>query len=104
MKAHPNIVTGERAAALETRLLYRVNKDDEEIFVSNSKGLNEKDLLIIEGEKTEYGIVSEVSDSTIKLLHKLENGHNANSPVRKVTSFELFKGKNLQEHTLYLPL
>jgi len=98
-----NIVTGERAVAFEANLLYDVIIEDEEIFVSSSEGLNENDLLIIKGsEGTDYGIVFEISDSKITLLHKLENSHDAGSLVERVTSFELSKGKNLQEHVLYL--
>jgi len=99
----PGIVSGERAVAFGAKLLYDASIWDEEIFVDGNEGLNADDLLIIgKGERVDYGIVSEVSDSRVTLLHKLENGHDAGSLVEKVTSFELFKGKNLQEHTLYL--
>lgn len=98
-----NIVSGERAVAFEAKLLYGATIEDKEIFVSSSEGLNENDLLIIEGsEGTDYGIVSEISDSKITLLHTLEKDHDAGGLVERVTSFELFKGKNLQEHVLYL--
>ena len=99
----PGIISGERAVAFGAKLLYDASMGDEEIFVNGNEGLNKEDLLVIgKGTRVDYGIVSEVSDSRVTLLHKLENGHDAGSLVEKVTSFELFKGKNLQEHTLYL--
>ncbi|MBL0731332.1 MAG: putative baseplate assembly protein [Desulfosarcina sp.] len=95
-----NVVSGKPAASFQTKLLYDAKKEDKEIFLSNTEGLSKGDTLII--EKSDYGIVSEISDSQVKLLHKIEYDHTADSLVEKITSFELFKGKNLQEHILYL--
>lgn len=99
----PGIISGDRAVAFGAKLLYDASTGDEKIFVNGNEGLNKDDLLVIgKGTRVDYGIVSEVSDSRVTLLHKLENSHDAGSLVEKVTSFELFKGKNLQEHILYL--
>ena len=98
-----NVVSGEPVTPFQTELLYDGKTGCKEIFLVSSEGLNKGDFLII--HKTggsEYGIVSEVSDSRVKLEHKLEKFHFAGSPVEKATSFELFEGKNLQEHILYL--
>ena len=96
-----NVVSGEPVVPFQAKLLYDANKKkDKEIFLSSTEGLREGNTLII--GKSEYGIVSEISDSRVKLLHKIECDHSADSLVEKITIFELFEGKNLQEHILYL--
>ena len=95
-----NVVSGEPVVPFQTKLLYDANKGNKEIFVSSTDGLRKEDVLII-GE-VDYALVTEVSDSRVKFLHKLEYCHNADRLVEKVTSFALFEGKNLQEHILYL--
>ena len=96
-----NVVSGESVVPFQAKLLYDANKKkDKEIFLSSTEGLREGNTLII--GKSEYGIVSEISDSRVKLLHKIECDHSADSLVEKITIFELFEGKNLQEHILYL--
>jgi hypothetical protein len=95
-----NVISVAPVTPFWTTLLYDAKEENKEIFVGSTEGLSEGDTLII--EKSEYAIVSEASDSKIKLLHKLKKNHNAHSSVEKVTTFELFEGKNLQEHILYL--
>ena len=98
-----NVVTGEPALPFQTRLIHSSGEGDKEIFIDGSGGVNEGDLLAIRNDANEeYGIVSEVSDRLVKLFRKLEHGHASNTLVEKVTTFELFGGKNLQEHILYL--
>ena len=96
----PNVFSGEPIAPFQTKLLYGSNTGDKDIFVSSTEGLKKGDVLDI--EKIEYGIVSEVSDSRVSLSHKREKNFSVGSIVEKETSFELFEGKNLQEHILYL--
>jgi hypothetical protein len=95
-----NVVAGEPAPPFQTRLLHDSGEGDKEIFIDSSEGVNEGDLLAIRNK--EYGIVSEVSDHLVKLHHKLEHGHASGTLIEKVTNFELFGGKDLQEHILYL--
>jgi len=99
-----NIVSGEPVEPFHSELLYDVGKGNREIFIISSEGLSEGDILLVSPEKQneEYAIVSETADSIVKLLHKLEYDHLAESQVEKVTSFDFYKGKNLQEHILYL--
>jgi len=95
-----NVVSGEATAPFQTKLLHNAHAGDTQIFIGSTEGLGSEDIVLI--GKTEYGIVSEVSDSAATLLHRLAYDHNAHSHVEKITSFELFEGKDLQEHTLYM--
>jgi predicted flap endonuclease-1-like 5' DNA nuclease len=192
--APANIVSGEPALAVETKLLYPVNSGDKDIFVQSGEDLLEGDIVCIgkNNDGVEYGIVSAVSENRVTLVHPLgvqepgclhlptiaihgigevfsqrlqaggiytvkqllqysgkveelgeilgregdgspeyyreqvknilenaekcvlddpykvmqESGpafhHQPGTAVKKITSLELFKGKNLQEHILYL--
>jgi len=99
-----NIVSGEPVEPFHSELLYDVGKGTREIFIISSEGLSEGDILLVSPEKQneEYAIVSETADSIVKLLHKLEYDHLTESQVEKITSFDFYKGKNLQKHILYL--
>ncbi|MCK5109835.1 MAG: hypothetical protein KAR25_09100, partial [Methanosarcinales archaeon] len=98
-----NVVAGAPALSFQTGLLHGSEEGDKEIFIESSEGVNVGDLLAIRnGANEEYGLVSEVSDHLVKLLHKLEHNHASGTLVEKVTTFELFGGKDLQEHILYL--
>ena len=98
-----NVVAGEPALPFQTKLLHDSGEGDKKIFIESGEGVNEGDLLAIRNKANEeYGIVSEVSDHLVKLLHKLEHSHASDTLIEKVTTFELFGGKDLQEHILYL--
>lgn len=96
----PHIISGKPVASLQTKLQYDVKQGETDIFIQRSEELQAGDVVNI--GRIEHGVVAAVADSKITLLHKLEHGHNANDGVEKVTHFELFEGKNLQEHVLYL--
>ncbi len=96
----PNIISGEPVLPVETQLLYPVEQGDREIFVSSIEELLEGDMLLI--GNTEYAVISSLSDTAVILTREAESSHGAGAPVQKVTCFELFKGKDLQEHILYL--
>ena len=69
--------------------------------------LKEKDILKIvdiEKEKIEYVEISAISATIVKTKteYKLEFDHSPDTKVEKITKFNLFEGKNLQEHILYL--
>lgn len=55
-----------------------------------------------EGRAGEYLVVSEVKGPLVLLTERLVNNYAENTQVHKLTKFELFEGKNFQEHVLYL--
>ena len=97
-----NVVSGEPVVPFQAELLYDAKKGEKKIFVTDPEGISEADILII--DKTEHVIVSQVSENRVSLAHKLEvkDKYPSGSTVEKITTFELFEGKNLQEHILYL--
>jgi hypothetical protein len=95
-----NIITGEPVLPADTQLLYTVEPGEREMFLESLQDLGEGDVLLIDG--TEYGIVSALSDTAVTLTGGMENSHDSGTAVEKVTGFELFTGKDLQEHILYL--
>jgi len=98
-----NVLSGETVVSFKAGLLYKAQQGNKQIFVSRSEGLNEGDNIIIgKARVKEYGIISGISDSRVKLSQKLKYDHKAESPVEKLTSFNLFEGKNIQKHVLYL--
>jgi hypothetical protein len=99
-KSPTHIISGKPVTPFRATLLYGAEKGDREIFISDSGGISKEDNLII--DKTEYAVISQLSDNKVFLAHKLKSRHNAGSTVEKIASFELFEGKNLQEHALYL--
>lgn len=65
--------------------------------------LEEGDFLRIGNETNiEYGIVSGISGTIIKMEDTLLCAHPASTPVEKITKFNLFEGKNMQEHSFYI--
>jgi hypothetical protein len=105
----PNIsasISEEAVLPFETGLLYHTQQKDKEIFVVSSEGLQAGDLVTIGdtryGTEPGYAFVSDVSGPKVILSDKLENNYKSGEPVKKVTILEPFKGKNLQEHILYL--
>ncbi|MDQ1353549.1 MAG: hypothetical protein QG657_3855 [Acidobacteriota bacterium] len=99
----PHIVPGLSALPFETTLAYSTKTNDSDIFVLSSQGLAEGDHILIGKTNPEYAVVSAIADAQITLSHKLETtSFKSSEPVKKVTSYEPFKEKNLQEHVLYL--
>jgi len=96
----PNIISGEPVLPADAQLLYAVEPGEKEMFLESMQDLGEGDVLLMGG--TEYAIVSALSDTAVTLTGGIENPHAAGTAVEKVTGFELFTGKNLQEHILYL--
>ncbi|NIM15084.1 MAG: putative baseplate assembly protein [Candidatus Aminicenantes bacterium] len=97
-----NIISGEPVLPFKTKLVYPAEEGDTEIFVESNQDLAEGDILFIGSPDGEYGIVSFMSDTGVTLTGKTEFFHGAETTVQKVTHLELFRGKNLQEHLLYL--
>ena len=55
-----------------------------------------------DGDGSEYVIISGTSGNIVSVVDKLSQSYPAGTPVEKVTKFNLFEGKNLQEHSLYI--
>ncbi|MDG3548139.1 hypothetical protein [Methanobacterium formicicum] len=106
-KSPSNVVSGAEVIPFKAKILLDVKKEGKEIILNDLEGLKKEDMLLIQDrservDRSEYVIVSEVSKNIAKLSNNLEKPHKSNVAVEKVTNFELFEGKNLQEHILYL--
>jgi hypothetical protein len=55
-----------------------------------------------DGDGSEYVIISGTSGNIVSVVDKLSQSYPVGTPVEKVTKFNLFEGKNLQEHSLYI--
>jgi hypothetical protein len=75
---------------------------EKKLFLDGISGLKKEDVIKIEDKRIEYAGVSEVSETKVDIMDKLLNNYDKGTVVSKVTTFELFEGKNLQEHILYL--
>ncbi|HYN44634.1 MAG TPA: putative baseplate assembly protein [Candidatus Limnocylindrales bacterium] len=71
--------------------------------LDNVTDLKKGDLLKVGGEDNpEYVIISSISTKIIKIEKGLKFDRPANTPVEKITKFNLFEGLDLQEHSLYI--
>ncbi|MHC1599502.1 MAG: putative baseplate assembly protein [Candidatus Methanospirareceae archaeon] len=99
----PNIVKGEAALSVSSTLEFRAGAEERILALHDVSGLEKGDLLKLWCDKSAvYAKVSEVSDTKVTIENKLGRACDANTPVEKVTRLELFKGRNIQEHILYL--
>lgn len=99
-KSPPNVIEGRAVSPVAAKLAYGAAAKEKELFLDNVSGLVKGDVLKI-GE-TEYVMVSEISNTKVIIDAGLKGVCDANTSVNKVTVFELFEGKNIQEHALYL--
>lgn len=51
---------------------------------------------------SEYVIISGISGNIVSISDSLLRSYPVGTPVEKVTRFNLFEGKNMQEHSLYI--
>jgi hypothetical protein len=104
--APPSFLTGERLITLSARLVFEVKPNDTSLFLNNTSGIRAGDVLKIASSTElldfEYVEVDKVSDNKVTLKDKVNFAHNIDTSVEKVLVFELFEGKNQQEHILYL--
>ena len=98
----PNVVSGEITAPFSTTLTFDVMGGEKKLFLDGISGLKKEDVIKIEDKRIEYAGVSEVSETKVDIMDKLLNNYDKGTVVSKVTTFELFEGKNRQEHILYL--
>jgi uncharacterized phage protein gp47/JayE len=99
-KSPLNIIEGKTPSSHSTRLTYKASKGDTNLFLDDVSGIEQGDVLTI-GE-TEYVMVSQISDTSVSTDAGLTCDLEAATSVEKITVFELFEGKNVQEHILYL--
>ena len=98
----PNVVPGEITTPFSTTLTFDVMGGEKKLFLDDVSGLKKEEVLKIEDKGIEYAVVSEVSETRVDIMDKLLNNHDKGTVVSKITTFELFEGKNRQEHILYL--
>jgi hypothetical protein len=109
-QAQSHIVSGEVVSTFTTKLTYGANSGDKNLFLDDVSGLEEGDILEIGGDGTaisriqvpEYVMIAEVADTMVSLADRLSHNHDAGETVSKAVIFELFEGRNIQEHVLYL--
>ena len=70
--------------------------------LDNVTDLKPEDFLRIGDTAPEYVIISEISGMIIHIKDSLSKDYPTDTPVKKITDFNLFDGKNMQEHSLYL--
>ena len=70
--------------------------------LDNVTDLNPGDFLRIDDKNHEYVIISKISGMIIHITDHLLKDYPSGTPVEKITNFNLFEGKNMQEHSLYL--
>ncbi|MFK7695876.1 putative baseplate assembly protein [Paenibacillus sp. HJGM_3] len=92
-----------RIKPFSSSLLIDTQAGGNRLYLEQLKGLNKGDALRVEGpEQAEYFEAENVEEDAIIASDPLLRPHTAGSPVRRVTDFELFEGKNKQTHILYL--
>ncbi|MCK4396312.1 putative baseplate assembly protein [candidate division WOR-3 bacterium] len=98
-----NIVKGEVAFPFSSTLIFSAAEGGRNLVLREVSDLEKGDVLKIEDtEGIEYVELSEVSDTKVSIKDKLVHTHGVGASVEKVTKLELFEGKNLQDHILYL--
>jgi hypothetical protein len=79
------------------------SKDTRAFQLDHVTDLKEQDILkIVDNENTEFVEISKLAATIVEAKDKLEFDHSPDTNVEKITKFNLFDGKNLQEHILYL--
>ena len=97
----PSSVLSEQSETdFQTKLTYTVAKGASELFLDKNEELKEGDTLNI-GE-SEYAIVSKVSEGKVTIEDELKQFYYAGTVIEKMNYFELFNGKDIQKHVLYL--
>jgi uncharacterized phage protein gp47/JayE len=93
----------EATASFASKLSSSVKSTEKKLFLSTKAELEIGDLLEISGlSEHEYVEVTKVTENKVDLTEGLQKKHEGGARVEKVTNFELFQGKNKQEHLIYL--
>jgi len=76
---------------------------DTDFQMDHAADLEEGDHLKVgDAEKTEFVIISSIKTTIISITDTLMHSFQPGTPVEKVTKFNLFEGKNIQEHSLFI--
>jgi hypothetical protein len=101
----PGFLNGEPES--KSQVTYKIvsspSADARNFQLDHVTDLKEGDFLkIVNGEKTESVVISNTSGTIVNITDNLLYAHPANTLVEKLTRFNLFEGKNMQEHSLHL--
>jgi hypothetical protein len=99
-KSPPNIIEGTVVSLLPAHLTYLAKEGEKDLFLDDVSGLEKGDVLKI-GE-AEYVMISEISGTKVTIAGELPHDLEKGASVVKATVFELFEGRSIQEHILYL--
>lgn len=94
------IIVREAISPFSAHLTWEAKVREKNLFLDNLLGIKESDMLKI--GNTEYVEVSNIGDTKVEIKDNLRDNYPIDTVVERVTTFELFIGKNLQEHILYL--
>ncbi len=79
------------------------SKEKKTFQLDHVTDLKEKDILkIVDNDKTEFVEFSKNTANIVETKDKLKFDHSPNTKVEIITKFNLFDGKNLQDHILYI--
>ncbi len=94
------VMNKKESKIIEDKLISGIKENSDEIYIHNSELVNKHDTLLI--NDTEYVKVKETDGNKIIITASVKNNYEANTSIKKIEEFDLLKGKNLQEHILYL--
>lgn len=101
--APPGFLERERLTPVFAKLIKDANQGDTSLFIDNTSEIKPKDILKLKKfSNNEYLEIENISGKKVYIKEKLSNFYSSNTTVEKVIDFELFSGKNKQEHILYL--
>jgi len=99
----PGFLNGSQQEERSYTIVSSPSAGSKDFQLDHVTDLEEGDFLRIGNETTiEYSIVSGISGTIITIEDTLLYSHPASTPVEKITKFNLFEGKNMQEHSLYI--
>lgn len=96
----PGFLAGSAGQAFSTVLAYPAEPGHREVFLTDASGLAAGDLLKVGG--LEWAAVADLKGATAVLDRGLSFTYEAGAAVVKAVEFELFRGRNEQEHSFYL--
>ncbi|TEB15326.1 Baseplate J-like protein [Pelotomaculum sp. FP] len=95
----PGFLTSDEPTAFATTLACAAGAGDQGLFLTDTGGLSAGDLLVLGGR--EWVLVAGLDGTIATLDDKLSFSHAAGTAVEKALEFELFRGRNEQEHIFY---
>ncbi|MEW6572472.1 MAG: putative baseplate assembly protein [Bacillota bacterium] len=98
--APAHFLDGTEPVSFATTLLYPAGLKDCELFLADTSGISAGDVLKVGGR--EWVAVAGIDGATVTLTDGLKSAHAAGTAVEKAVEFELFRGRNEQEHIFYM--